>query len=309
MKPPHLSRLHKQVENDVFNALEPSTQGIYKRQWSQFSLFISQYLDKKKYEASNQDLALYVAHLHNTGIKSGTIRGHLSAISFYYNTKGLATPTESFTISKLLTAYDKKDPPIKTRSSITLQILELLLVPLRSRVYSTFEKKMLTSVFTLMYYAILRISEVTYTPKNTHNLHAKQITINKYSQQKYMTISFTSFKHKKPGSKPITITQPSSGICPIKAYSDYCQLRPLKHQSAFVFMDGSPLTPRYIRSTLQHLVQMIDLDPDHYNTHSFRFGRATDMARLGYTDIQIAMAGRWSSTAYKKYIKPYIIVI
>jgi hypothetical protein len=54
---------------------------------------------------------------------------------------------------------------------------------------------------------------------------------------------------------------------------------------------------------------MIDLDPDLYNTHSFRFGRATDMATQGYTDIQIRMAGRWSSAAYKKYIKPHIIVI
>ena len=55
-----------------------------------------------------------------------------------------------------------------------------------------------------------------------------------------------------------------------------------------------------LKSQLTHL----NYDATLYNTHSFRIGRASDMATEGYSENQIAMVGRWNSDAYKRYIKP-----
>jgi hypothetical protein len=40
-----------------------------------------------------------------------------------------------------------------------------------------------------------------------------------------------------------------------------------------------------------------------YKPHSFRIGGATEAKRLGFDDDTIMQWGRWSSNAYKKYIR------
>ena len=41
----------------------------------------------------------------------------------------------------------------------------------------------------------------------------------------------------------------------------------------------------------------------NYNTHSFRVGKASDMAVAGVPEAVIRKAGRWSSDAFKRYIR------
>ena len=58
------------------------------------------------------------------------------------------------------------------------------------------------------------------------------------------------------------------------------------------------------------LLEKANFNPAHFNTHSFRIGKASDMAKAGASKTQIALAGRWRSNAYLKYIKPkYIDVV
>jgi len=300
-------QLQNQVKYDVIQALEPASQNLYGKHWEQFKSFLKEYLYKKAYSATSEDLAVYVAHLDNTGIKSATIRGHLSAISFYYKNKYLPTPTESFHISKLLTSYSKTDSPPAIRKPITRKILEQLITALKIQGFTIYEQTMLTALFSLMQYALLRIGEVTESKNNNHKLKSKQISLSEHTSKPELTITFSFFKHSKPGNQPMCITKPDRGTCPLATYRDYCLLRPTKPKAAFTYQDGNPLHATYVRTTLTQLLTRIDLDPSDYNTHSFRIGRASDKWRKGYTDIQIAMAGRWTSAAYKKYIKPQII--
>lgn len=130
-----VAELRSQVERDIWHALEPSSLKIYKTRWSQFTSFLLVSLGKNKFAATQADVSIYVAFLHNLGIQSETIRGHLSAIAFFYKGKGLINPTESFHISKLLTAYSKSDRPKKTRKPITQHILEKIISSLVSLVF------------------------------------------------------------------------------------------------------------------------------------------------------------------------------
>ena len=50
-------------------------------------------------------------------------------------------------------------------------------------------------------------------------------------------------------------------------------------------------------------------NPDCYNSHSLRIGKATDMAKVGCSDYDIKSASRWKTNAFKAYIRPQEIYV
>lgn len=261
---------------------------------------------RSAYDANAEQVSLYVVHLHNENIRSNTIRSHLSAISFKFQSSDRPSPTESFSTSKLLLAYAKSDPPPKIRKPLTKANLEKIIPALERMPYTSHERHMLRSLFTLMYHALLRISEVTTSKKNDHNLKSTQVK-NSTSDTRKLSVTFSSFKFSKPGLTHLDILPSNGTACPVTAYARYTKIRPKKSKFAYCLQNGSPLSPSYVTNQLRSILYQIGLSPQDYNNHSFRIGKATDMARQGYTDTQICMAGRWSSSAFKKYIKPQLL--
>ena len=54
---------------------------------------------------------------------------------------------------------------------------------------------------------------------------------------------------------------------------------------------------------LRVLFQACGLDTNRFKGHSFRIGAASEAARLGYSDAQIRLMGRWWSDAVRRYIR------
>ena len=77
----------------------------------------------------------------------------------------MTSPTNSFAAKKLLLAYTKTDGPSTVRNPIVQQLLVRLVSAIPSIFRDRYEATMLESLFTMMYVALLRISEVSYTPK------------------------------------------------------------------------------------------------------------------------------------------------
>jgi hypothetical protein len=90
-------------------------------------------------------------------------------------------------------------------------------------------------------------------------------------------------------------------------YKKYAISRGRGKGPTFRHMDGTGITRTKLASKLRDYLLEIGHTPTKYNTHSFRIGKATDMARAGYSHTQIAMVGRWKSDAFLKYIKPSFI--
>ena len=300
---PEVEELQAQMKRDVMNALEPSSQRQYSAHWDRYCAFYKNFLKMTDpLDASHQQISLYVTHLHNEGMKAPTIRSHLSSLTFYFNMSGESTPCDSFYTQKLLKSYAKTDKPISTREPITLQILTSMMQKIPDISKTLHETRMLQSLLTFMYHALTRISEVTKSTKNTHNLKPSQVVIS----QKELIIKFNSYKFSKGTTTQMAIQQ-QPDWCPLKLYKMYNSISSPSRQAAFTHKDNKPLTPAYIRRTSKALLDAINLNSHDYNTHSFRIGKATDMYKAGYTDSQIRMAGRWTTTAYKKYIKPQIV--
>jgi hypothetical protein len=155
-----------------------------------------------------------------------------------------------------------------------------------------------------MYHAALRISEIASVPNSEHSLSLSNIQLSS-SQLK---ITLHSFKHSKV---PVTIVieKKDYDICPVRLMSLYLQVRGYSPGLLYKFENGDLLTRDHIMLQLKKSIYAIGLDPKHFNTHSFRIGKTTDMATQGNTSEQICIAGRWSSQAYKKYIKPFDVIL
>ena len=84
----------------------------------------------------------------------------------------------------------------------------------------------------------------------------------------------------------------------MKAFQRYLKRRDGSKGPIFRHQDGSPISRSRLASVLKYHLTLTGRNASHYNTHSFRQGRATDMSKKGYTETQIALAGRWNRKSH-----------
>jgi hypothetical protein len=54
---------------------------------------------------------------------------------------------------------------------------------------------------------------------------------------------------------------------------------------------------------LRSVLTFCGFDSQRFKGHSFRIGASSEAARSGKSDAQIRLLGRWSSDAFRKYIR------
>jgi len=251
---------------------------------------------------------MYIAHMRRKRLTATSLKTHLSALSFILKAAGLHNSTDSFTIQKLLISYSKKDPPPKVRKPITSKILRHLVQSVKNHTKDKYKRSLYTSIFTTMYHAALRVSEVCKTTGTSHALQTHQITLTYHAKRKALKIKLNSYKHCSSNTTPLVLPQTSTLVCPVKAYTNYRSIRSKSPGPAFRHQSGKPITREQILSVLHHHLTLIGHNKEHYNTHSFRIGKTTDLANQGYSHTNIALIGRWHSNAFLKYIKPPNII-
>ena len=71
----------------------------------------------------------------------------------------------------------------------------------------------------------------------------------------------------------------------------------------FILQDGRMLTRQLFSTCLDSILDDLQHNHDHFNTHSFHIGAATTAKEAGIDNIHIKMPGRWQSDAYQQYIR------
>jgi site-specific recombinase XerD len=295
------------LKKDLCRSLSTSARRQYTTYWRRFSRFTTDILQTSPLPSTSYSVALYVTHLAKTKLKSTTIRSHLSAIAYYHKVHGFSNPSDSFLISKLLLSHKKRDGPISVRRPITVSILRQLLSALNSSEYSSHKRKLFQSVFTIMYHAALRASEVCVTPEAQHTLQKSHIALIPSTGAKALKIKFQSYKHSRGQPCPLILHASGKKTCAVVAYKSYAGTHIGATGPAFLDEDNTPLSRQSLANTLHGLLTRIHLKPHLYNTHSFSIGKATDMAKQEFSYSQFAMLGRWKSNAFLRYIKPTIV--
>ncbi|MGL4932230.1 MAG: tyrosine-type recombinase/integrase [Aeromonas sp.] len=94
---------------------------------------------------------------------------------------------------------------------------------------------------------------------------------------------------------------------PYQTLRAFLQLR--KHQSKLpsdpLFTDdfNRPVTRFGFQKHLKSVLLLSGTPADNFSGHSFRIGAATTAAQKGLSQQQIQALGRWSSEAFKSYIR------
>lgn len=221
---------------------------------------------------------------------------YISALSYFHKINHLPDLTKSFQINKALEGIKRNnrvDPD--NRLPITQPILGKLLTSLQSVCCSTYEVKLFPCAFSLANFALLRVGEFILVYSNTQNSsHCIQLKhIPAHPHKHCLRLNTPHSKTDQVGKNTTFIihSQPLSTLCPVKATLDFIECRPHVNHSFLIHLNAKPLTRYQFNAVLQNDIENILPPPGHFGTHSFRIGRATDLALLGTSNSEIQKFG------------------
>lgn len=282
---------------------------MYKRAWAVFSEFYHRFHNEPfRLPLPPASITLFIAYLCAKGLAPATINSYLSAIAYVHKVKGLFDPTKSFLIEKLLVAVGRRTQA-DTRLPLSRPLLYSLIAALNHTSPSGYQRTLYTSMFLLAFYGFFRIGELTCKlPRQSANtLQLQNVTFLVHDNQICsIKIVITKFKHNT-NNRPFTIIidrESSEPHCPVQCLLDYLKVRGCQQGQLFSYPNGEPVTVTKFNTQLRSALNFCGLDSSRYKGHSFRIGAACYAAEKGMSDAQIRILGRWSSDAFKVYIRP-----
>ena len=92
-------------------------------------------------------------------------------------------------------------------------------------------------------------------------------------------------------------------LCPVTALRSYVAVRGTSPGAFFCSADGTPLSKARFVEQFRSVLARAGVPLAGYSGHSFRIGAATAAAEAGIPDSVIQALGRWSSSAFLRYIR------
>ena len=301
-------------------SVKPSTFSQYSISLDAFNKFADDNRLDHTLPISSKNLGLFLTHLYEEGKSHSTIVGYSIAISFFHKMDNLNDPSDSELIKKLLTGIKKLNPPSDNRRAVKLETLELLLSHLCVLDLSNYDYVLYKAMFLFTYYGCLRVGEVAKASSVENVISINQVVCNFIDGRvNSLILKFVCYKHsdtmknhrKSKNSLPSMkfTKKDDKSLCPVRAVFRYLKLRGSAKGQLFLNEEGDDVTYYQFNSMMKKCIVAANLPEENYGTHSFRIGRCTDLASLGYSNNQIKMIGRWKSDAYKRYIRPDVVHI
>ena len=232
----------------------------------------------------------------------------VAAIAFVNKLYNAPNPLHHFLIIKMLEGGRKAGTQPDTRRPITLSILHRLTAALTIVHRDQYPILLLKAMFLTAFHAFLRVGEFTVRSRGDtsgHTLQAADCTVNFAARSpSSVSLKLMSSKHKQSTPSFITIPANNTPNCPALTLHQYLKLARPQGGPLFQFSNGTPVTRQYFQSQLHKTLKAAGIDNSLYKTHSFRIGAATEaVTSLGLPDHEIQRLGRWSSNAFRSYIR------
>ena len=286
-------------------SLAPSSRQQYVRSWDKYFSFCQLVGASAELPTPVSLILLFIAHMFYHGSAPSSIVSAVSAISYFNKVNGFPDPANSFIVKKVLAGARNIRATADVRLPITGEVLTNLIRALPVVFSSRYTCVMLRAMMTLAFVAYLRIGEMV--PKCYKDIHTclkmGDVTISR----NIISIIFRHFKHSnKHGPQVLNVSGnriPRTEIYPEIFIQQYLDIRPPGGSTLFSLQDGSPMLRRTFDVSLKQLLGFCALDSNSFKGHSFRIGAATAAALRGESDAMIRAAGRWSSDAFRRYIR------
>lgn len=308
---PPMEHLNKEVNSLLDCSLSTNTWKTYKTAENCFNNFRALYGFPNSWPVPVDELAQFIAFLSFNKTSISTVKTYLSSISYAHKIRNLADPTKLFIINKMLEGLRRKNPhKSDVRAPISLELLIKLIESLRWICNSDYETRMFASAFSLAYFAMLRVSELSV--ENNGNEHGHALNFNDVTiidkngvTELHIKICSSKTDQKRLSATLILHNHVNSAICPINLLKSFICTRFSGLNGSnklYIHFNGQALTKYQFCSVLQKSLRFCEV-PFHIRSHSFRIGRATDLAKEGVDEDTIKVNGRWKSSSYLRYIR------
>jgi hypothetical protein len=292
----------------VNKSVKAATVKTYNSAQTRFLKFCQQY-ELEHLPATSESILLYVAFLHQQGLKGSSIKVYLAAVRNLHVKNDFADPCSNTRVKMAVKgAVNCSTSPVR-KLPITYDILCKLVDLLDGRN----DKLMLQLAMCVGFYGCLRAGELCVSDTSLFdpavNLCWSDVTVDEVKKALVLFI-----KRSKTDSKNLGVSvrlgcsgKPVCAYCAFLLYrssrADTSPLSPL-----FVNSVGAALKKKYFVSTTRLLLSFLGYDAMLFSGHSFRAGCATTAANQGFNQWEIKMLGRWSSECYNIYLRNPAIV-
>lgn len=239
-----------------------------------------------------------------------TVASYLSGGNYAHKTRNLTDYATSFIISQMLEGLPRRNPQKSDiRTPISVDLLKKLISSLRWICNSDYEACMFSSAFSLAYFAMLRVSELAVASQSDENGHALKFNDVTFAENNGQTELYIKIRSSKTDQKRHSVTLVLQkhfdlALCPINLLQSFTRLRFSGLNGSnklYIHFSGRALTKYQFCSILQKSLSFCEVQ-FHIGSHSFRIGRATDLAKNGVDEEFIKQYGRWKSSSYLRYI-------
>ncbi len=253
-------------------------------------------------------LVLFRGHLISKGLASRTVASYMTGVRSRLSLNGVELKENAYLMKQMHKAAQKQDVE-RLRCPVTKVLLEQVLKRIDFVTKTNYEAALFGAIFTLAYHGMFRIGELV---ESVHALKVGNV-LQAVTGNLIQCIQHSS-KTSKPGEghRRVPIDPTFDEFCPCEMTVRYSQERKralpywrLKPGHFLVHQDGSKATKAQVLQKLRQCVKLIPgFVPMEFGMHSFRSGKAMDLFLQGMTDAEIMERGRWTSAAFRWYIKP-----
>ncbi|XP_077207291.1 integrase/recombinase xerD homolog [Paroedura picta] len=286
--------------------MAPSTRRAYEGTARGFLDFAKACGHRSTWPMEESVLLQYLAELREKGVAPGTMRVHLSSLSFFSKALGQWDPGSSFLACRAVEGWRRMAPPRRdSRRPITARLLRQVVRQLPLVCLSRFETVLAAAAFTVAFFGAFRCSELLAPARWSASSHAVAINdVEVYREHLVITLRHSKTDQRGRGSRITLHRSHHREICPVRNMQAYLSVRPLGQGGLFVHQDGTSFSRYQFGAVLKRCLRGMGVCTRFYSAHSFRIGAATQAHRQGASPRQIMRLGRWRSGAYKGYVRP-----
>ena len=157
-------------------------------------------------------------------------------------------------------------------------------------------------------FGFFRLGEILVSPGEAYNptnhLSMGDVAIDNTSHPRLIHVFLKQSKTDQFGKGAMVyIGRTDTDICPIAAILAFMALRGNTPGPFFQQRDKNPLRKDKFVEEIRAALTAAGITASDYSGHSFRIGAATTAAQCGLPESTIQALGRWTSEAYRTYIR------
>ena len=284
-------------------SLASSTSNTYKSAWLKYVHFCRS-THAPVLPLQSSVLMFYVTWQART-LQYSTIKVYLASIQYYSNLFGYSQQVSEmqqlFYLLRGIRRVQRSRATTCKRPALSLPHLRRI-INFIDLSFNYSDRLMLRSAVTLAFFGLLRSSEYCSFSHSsfsiTNTLLVSDVSV-RFSP--FILSVFIKASKTDPFRQGCTIRIGAGfpPLCPVRSMIDFLNVHPTFTGPLFTFHNHSYLT----RVFLSNLMQRALPDLPSINTHSFRIGGASAAAAAGIPDSTIQTLGRWSSDAFRRYLR------